>query len=65
MAAYITLRLVPADHQALQALLSLLTAKIDMAGFRAALAAQGRRVENIPDDDLVKKMAYLLINALG
>ena len=65
MAAYITLKLVSADHQALQALLCLLAGRITREGFRAALAAQGRRVENIPDDDLVKKMAYLLINAVG
>ena len=65
MAAYTTLKLVPADHQALQALLQFMARRIDMAGFRAVLLSQGRRVENIPDEDLVADMAGLLLNAVG
>ena len=65
MAAYTTLKMVPADHQALQALLQFMARRIDMAGFRAVLLAQGRKVEKIPDDELVTDMAGLLINAVG
>ena len=65
MAAYTTLKMVPADHQALQALLQFLAGRIDIAGFRVVLLSQGRRVENIPDDRLVADMAGLLLNAVA
>jgi len=63
--AFTTVKMAPADHTALQALLFFLAGKITEEVFRGALAAQGRKVENIPRDALVSALADQLIGAVS
>ena len=64
--AYTTLKLSPADHQAIRVLLGYLAGKVTEEGLRAVLITQGRRVPSeMPVENIVSFTAESLIFAVA
>ncbi|KKN20124.1 hypothetical protein LCGC14_0938670 [marine sediment metagenome] len=62
--AYTTLKVAPADHQALLTLLGFLAGKVTEEQFRAVLQAQGRTTAG-DGQDIAAAMAEMLIRAFS